>query len=224
MTVLSTLSDLSKLAKTVVVIDVFRASNTIIEALHKGADRVLVVESLLRAQQLKREHPEWVVLGERAGIKVDGLDGDNSPAGMSSDVKGNTVVLTTSGGAKCVGAVPRECEVLIGSFGNALEISRLLINKLPDEISFWAVGEKAEVDADEDVACAKFLENVQRGADPDFGRIQSTLENCVGASRLKKLGQTDDLALCLQFSSRAIIPFRESFSDGISEIKIKEVE
>lgn len=215
MTVVSTLSDSGRLTKCIVILDIFRASNTVIQALDLGAARVVVVEELEYALQLKSQNPDWLALGERGGIKLDGFDGDNSPTGLSRNVSGKTVILTTSGGARCVESCPADATVLIGSFANASAIAAALHGKASADVSFWAVGERAEIDAEEDLACAEYLEAVIGGKDPDPGPYLDRAENGPGAERLRQLEQVSDLAHCLKTDFYDLTPTRQPQKDPL---------
>src|ERR1043165_663330 len=82
-----------------VVIDVFRAFSVACYAYARGAKRVIPVAGLEAALSLKREHPEYLTIGERGGKKVEGFDFGNSPTEISAvDVRGRTIVHTTSAG------------------------------------------------------------------------------------------------------------------------------
>lgn len=89
--------------KTVVVIDVLRASTTICQALKSGARAVIpVVGSGEAAEMRSKIGVESTILGgERGGIKIDGFDLGNSPFEYTEDkVNGKTVIFTTSNGTK----------------------------------------------------------------------------------------------------------------------------
>src|SRR4051812_33518782 len=84
-----------------VVIDVFRAFSVACYAYARGAKRIIPVAEVDRALALKREHPEYLAIGERGGRMVAGFDFGNSPTEISqSDVRGRTLVQTTSAGTQ----------------------------------------------------------------------------------------------------------------------------
>src|SRR6056297_3662779 len=63
-----------------VIIDVFRASNTIIACLGQGAEYVIPVGSLEKAYRLKEQHPDHLLAGERKSLPPEGFDFGNTPA------------------------------------------------------------------------------------------------------------------------------------------------
>jgi 2-phosphosulfolactate phosphatase len=157
MPILSTLIDAKRQTDVIVVIDAFRASNTIIELLAQGAERVVPVRDEDAARRLKEAHPDWLLLGERRGVRLAGFDGDNSPSNLPSDVAGKVVILSTSNGTRIIEACQPDNEVLIGSFANATAIIATLRAKACETPSFWAVGLIDGTYAEEDMLCARYL-------------------------------------------------------------------
>jgi 2-phosphosulfolactate phosphatase len=83
-----------------VIVDVLRASSTIVAALWAGAKVVIPVEDADEALALGKKTGA-VLVGERNGMKLEGFDYNNSPSEMlAADVKDKTVVMTTSNGVK----------------------------------------------------------------------------------------------------------------------------
>jgi len=82
------------------IVDVLRASSTIIAALSRGAEQVIPVEDEAEALRLGKAL-NAVTIGERHGIKIEGFDHGNSPTEMLSlDLKGKIVVITTTNGTR----------------------------------------------------------------------------------------------------------------------------
>ncbi|MCS6947823.1 MAG: 2-phosphosulfolactate phosphatase, partial [Steroidobacteraceae bacterium] len=101
-----------------VVIDVFRACSLIAYALAGGARRIVPVASLTTARELKRRHPDWLLLGERNGIPPEDFDGGNSPAHLvQRELAGRTIIHTTSAGTQGLMAAAAAAQaVLAGAF------------------------------------------------------------------------------------------------------------
>ncbi len=209
MSVCNTLKEKANLGQCVVVIDVFRSSNTIIELLCNGASRVVPVEDIQVAEELKESNPSWLFFGERRGIRLPGCDGDNSPVQNDIDVDGKIVILTTSGGTRCISACTDEQDVFIGSFSNATALTEALHTYDRSQVSFWAVGVNGEVSAEEDVLCAQFLDNYLHGHSLDFPETRRKLLEVEGAARLRQLGQLKDLDYCTTLDIRKSVPRRK---------------
>lgn len=93
--------------RTAVVIDVLRATTTIITALQNGCPEVLPVELPEEASELARKfgRESHLVGGERKGLKVEGFDLGNSPSEYTREVLvGREVILCTTNGT---GAIKR---------------------------------------------------------------------------------------------------------------------
>jgi|HubBroStandDraft_6_1064221.scaffolds.fasta_scaffold25232_4 2-phosphosulfolactate phosphatase len=104
-----------------VVIDVLRASTTIIVALANGAARVLPCGHVETARRLAAEDTTGNTLtgGERGGVKIEGFDLDNSPSSYSRErVAGKTIAFTTTNGTAALLKTEGAVRVLIGTFVN----------------------------------------------------------------------------------------------------------
>lgn len=101
-----------------VVIDVLRASTTIITALANGAARVRTV---LAVEEARADAAALgaVLGGERGGLKIEGFDLGNSPREYTRDrVGGRSIVITTTNGTAAVEACAGASDVLIGAIVN----------------------------------------------------------------------------------------------------------
>ncbi|MFH1180115.1 MAG: 2-phosphosulfolactate phosphatase, partial [Candidatus Bathyarchaeota archaeon] len=84
-----------------VVIDVFRAFTTDAYVMANGAERVYPVATVEEAFELKQQHHDWVLMGERDGKQVPGFDYGNSPYDVKDvDFSGLSVIQTTSAGTQ----------------------------------------------------------------------------------------------------------------------------
>jgi 2-phosphosulfolactate phosphatase len=103
-------------ADVAIVIDVLRATTTIVQALAAGYERVLAVDTLERARALAA--PGRVLAGERQCLRPPGFDLGNSPIEMDPP-RGAELVLATTNGAPAIVAAAAVCErVLIASLRN----------------------------------------------------------------------------------------------------------
>ena len=126
---LPSLADGSMFAgRTVVVVDILRATTTILQALAAGANAVIplldVAEARFKAQQLATN----VVLGgERGGKRIEGFNLGNSPTEYEpATVGGKSVVFTTTNGTRAMQLCRSAERVLIGAFGGFSAICREL--------------------------------------------------------------------------------------------------
>ena len=134
--------------RTVVVIDVLRASTTIAVALHHGARAVLPAgsteEALRIAQNLERD--DVVLAGERKSQRIPGFALGNSPSECTPEaVQGKTVVLTTSNGSPALIAAQAAREVIVGAavnFGAVVERCRSQLDQHGDLLILCAGQER----------------------------------------------------------------------------------
>jgi 2-phosphosulfolactate phosphatase len=103
-----------------VVIDVLRASTTMITALASGAAAVWPVADVDEARALTRRlGPRAILGGERGGVMIEGFALGNSPADYARDrVGGHDVVLTTTNGTAALAACAAAAETLVGAIVN----------------------------------------------------------------------------------------------------------
>jgi 2-phosphosulfolactate phosphatase len=107
--------------RTVVVIDVLRASSTIVEALAAGARALYPVaeieEALRLANTLGRD--EVLLCGERRSLAIEGFDLGNSPGDFTPErVGGKLLVMTTTNGTGAAIAAGAAARVIVGSWLN----------------------------------------------------------------------------------------------------------
>ena len=112
----------------VVVIDVLRASTTIVTALAHGARGVRTERTPDAARAAAalagRDAGHCLLGGERGGLPIEGFDLGNSPREYTRDrVAGRRIVTTTTNGTAAVAACPRARVILIGCLINRLAVA-----------------------------------------------------------------------------------------------------
>jgi 2-phosphosulfolactate phosphatase len=105
----------------VIVIDVLRATSTIVTALDAGAGSVVAVADAAEARTLAEALGEGAVLGgERGGIALPGFQLGNSPLEYTREkVAGRTVILTTTNGTYTLHRSESAAAVAVAAFINA---------------------------------------------------------------------------------------------------------
>ncbi len=141
----------------VVVIDVLRASTTMIHALEAGAVEVVPCLEVEEALALAAQMPagDAVLGGERQGVLIEGFDLANSPAEYTPySVGGKTVVFTTTNGTRALVQCRQARRVLIGGFVNASAVVRQLLAE--PQVYLLCAGSGGEISRD-DILCAGLL-------------------------------------------------------------------
>ncbi len=142
---------------TAVVIDVLRATTTIVYALDAGARQVIpcltIADALAAAEQFPRS--EVLLAGEREGLPIDGFDLGNSPGEFTPErVEGKTIVLTTTNGTQAIGHAQTADEILLAAFVNAGAIVRRLVDR--QHVHILCAGTDGKL-GDDDVLLAGML-------------------------------------------------------------------
>lgn len=112
-----------------VVIDILRASTTIIHALAAGAERVIPCSEVETARQLAGQFAPGTALlgGERHGERIAGFDLDNSPLSYTPDkLAGKTLIFTTTNGTRALERCQMADRILIGAFVNRNAVIKAL--------------------------------------------------------------------------------------------------
>ncbi|MBU4510886.1 2-phosphosulfolactate phosphatase, partial [bacterium] len=153
--------------KLVVVIDVLRASSTIVTALANGCRGFIPILSpeqvKEKAQQFEKER---VLLGgEREGIKIKGFDLGNSPREYKREVvKDKTIIFSTTNGVKALEMVKSAHRIVIGSFLNLQAVCNYCTNYKGDILLICA-GKDGRFSL-EDTSCAGMIINSLRDVFP----------------------------------------------------------
>lgn len=218
--------------RTVVVVDVLRASSTIVTALQNGARAVIPAADLGEAGRLAAtlDPDTSIVGGERGGKPVDGMAMGNSPLDYSAPVvEGRTLVLTTTNGTPAIALAKKAASAAIGCFLNASACVAFMRSALDADqpVTLLCSGYEGRVSL-EDTICAglflsRLLEPAEASALNDSGKIayalyqgsQNQLARALfGAAhtqRLMALGFDKDVTYCAQIDTTDVLPF---YNDG----------
>jgi 2-phosphosulfolactate phosphatase len=142
----------------VVVIDVLRATSSMVAAVSSGCKRIIPVESVeaghMLAVDLAPENP--VLAGERGGLRPDGYALGNSPGEFTPEaVQGRTIIMATTNGCRALKLVEGGNRVLTASFLNMSATAESLVREGQDVLIVCAGTESAP--SLEDAACGGAL-------------------------------------------------------------------
>lgn len=139
-----------------IVIDVLRATTTMVTALSVGAEAVQVFSDL---DELMRVSDRWdptkrIRAGERGGSKVAGFDFGNSPLECSAEfMAGKRLFVSTTNGTRAFQRVQDSAVVLGAALINRQAVVSFLVENQPETV--WIVGAGWEgTYALEDTVCA----------------------------------------------------------------------
>ena len=165
-----------------VVIDVFRAFSVEAYFLAGGAESIIPIGDADIAYQLKADHPEMILCGERHGKILPGFDVGNSPSDLAKmNISGKTVVHTTSAGTQGIANAIHADEILGGSLVNARATAEYIRRSGAAEVSLVCMGLEALAPADEDTLCANYIKSLLEGTALDMDAEIEKLKHTTGA-------------------------------------------
>jgi 2-phosphosulfolactate phosphatase len=206
-----------------VVIDVLRATTTIVHALAAGAACVRPCAEVEEARELAGGMRAGRVLlgGERGGQPLPGFDLGNSPREYTGKVcKGKTVVLTTTNGTRALLRAAEAERVLVAAFVNYSAVCEQL-RQDARPVHIVCAGTEGEVSLEDTLlagalvdslcqACEVRLNDAARLAWDGFenhGRcLLGALEVAKGGANLRGLGYDDDIKAAARVDHFALVP------------------
>lgn len=207
--------------RTVIVIDVLRASSTIVTALDFGYTSVITVKTPKEAFALRSLHT--ILAGEKHCKKIDGFDYNNSPTSIKDvDSKAKHLVLTTTNGTNAIENVKSANKVLIGCLLNATACVKEAIKQNRD-ITVYCAGTRSEF-ALEDGLAAGLMVHIAKKINTDIitcdfsdameacylqllQQIPAILFSTITGKRLVEHQFTEDILYCGQVDHLAVVPF-----------------
>lgn len=150
---------------TAVVIDVLRATTSILYALDAGAAEVIPCLGIEDAMRAAAAYPRSRVVlgGERGGLRIEGFDLGNSPLEYDAPaVAGKTVVMTTTNGTRAMGRCRAADEVFVGAFVNAAALAERLASR--ERIALVCAGSDDDVTRDDVLFAGLLVDRLQRGS------------------------------------------------------------
>lgn len=146
-----------------VIIDVFRAFSLEVYLTSQNAQKILPVSSLEEAYALKKTHPEYIYIGERNGVPLEGFHYGNSPSQVEGiDFTNKTIVHTTSAGTQGIINAKNASEIVTGSLLNAQAIASYIQKRNPEHVTLVAMGLglAGGEPTEEDTLCAEYIKSL----------------------------------------------------------------
>jgi 2-phosphosulfolactate phosphatase len=218
-------------ATTVVVIDVLRATSTIVTALEHGAAGIVPVreadEAIVVMRRLGRERS--LLCGERDSRLIAGFDLDNSPASYTRErVAGKTLILTTTNGTRALlDAARGNSVVYCAALLNRAAIVERLVAAEGDVLLMCAGNEGAL--SFEDTLCAGAIVDALMRHDKHLGitdaaraaatvyaayakKLTTAIASGTHARSLVEKGFAGDVASCAKIDVSRCVPL---YADGV---------
>ncbi len=216
--------------KSAVIIDILRASSSIVTAIQHGAKKIIPVADMSDAGKIARtmDQNDFMLCGEKDGIKIEGYHLGNSPLEYTEEVVANkTLIFNTTNGTKAIKKASLANRIYIGSFLNQQSILNAL-KEHDDEIVLICSGWRGRLALEDTMFAGSLLHKLCDGNLPDstkdgakvafglFEKFGDSLEETIGKSdhayRLRNLAPKEDIPFCCNVDAFDVLP---GMKDGI---------
>jgi 2-phosphosulfolactate phosphatase len=229
--------ELSFSGKTTVVIDVLRATSTIVNAIRNGAKEIIPVATVEFAVKVSGGMFGGLTLlgGERNTKKIEGFALGNSPLEYSPEIiNGKSIILYTTNGTKAIAKAKFSKNLLICSFLNLSVIAQYLIS-LDSDFEIICSGRNNSFSLEDTVCAGKLISEVLKLKEDlelsDTAKASLAISKTLGKSLLKMLMESEhgilllengfeaDIRFCSKINSVNVIP---TFNGNVIKLLVRE--
>lgn len=195
--------------KTIVVIDILRATSTMTVAMENGARAIYPVRDIETAS---RAGSSFVKAGERNGEKVEGFDLGNSPREFNPDiVRNRDIVMTTTNGTRAIAMSENAKEILIASYRN-IDATLKRVKASGNDVVLFCSGWKDVVNVEDTLFAGELAYKLQQSGyeiENDATHVaiavylqhqhqpKEIINQASHAQRISRLSADDDIDICL---------------------------
>jgi 2-phosphosulfolactate phosphatase len=198
--------------KLVVVVDIFRATSTMVAALAHGVTEILPFADLESCRAMQAQG--YLIAGERNGLTAPGFELGNSPvAFLEGNYAGKKLAMTTTNGTVAIEKSKGAAEILIGAFPN-LQATATYIQSRNLEVLIHCAGWKGRFNLEDSLYAGALVQalsgshtNQEDGAlamgslfAQEGNNLASYLAQASHAKRLQNHGIEADIAFCLSLN------------------------
>ncbi len=204
--------------KIVIVVDIFRASSSIVYGIENGAIEIIPVSTLEECLSYDRE--KYLLAAERDGKAMEGFDFGNSPFSYTREkVEGKKIVITTTNGTHAIDLARKSDQVFIGAFFNLEAICKKII-ELGRDVIILCSGWKNKFNLEDTLYAGAVVKGVKNhfsiagdsaiAAEDLYEVYQDQLPILITKSshsqRLINLGIERDALFCLERNTCSVVP------------------
>jgi 2-phosphosulfolactate phosphatase len=204
--------------RTVVVVDILRATSCITTAFAHGVSHITPIANLEECQAMKNKG--YLIAGERDGKKVVGFDFGNSPFEyMQPEIRGAHVAFTTTNGTQAIAKANGAEEIIIGSFLNLSSVTDYL-KAGENNVLILCAGWKGKVNLEDTLFAGAVVDALSDVAQPEcdaplaaqhlYNTAKSNLFDFLKESshvqRLARLNIHEDIRFCLARDKYSMVP------------------
>lgn len=195
--------------KIVVVVDIFRATSTMVAALAHGITEIKTFAELEECRAMSDQG--YLIAGEREGLTAPGFEMGNSPvAYLAGDFAGRKLAMTTTNGTQAIHKSAGAFEILIGAFPNLAATARY-IQPLEKDVIIHCAGWKGRFNLEDSLYAGALVKALEKTHSPDedgalamlalFEKEDNDLKGFLSqashAKRLQNHGIESDIDFCL---------------------------
>ncbi|MDR1879229.1 MAG: 2-phosphosulfolactate phosphatase [Bacteroidales bacterium] len=202
------------------VVDVLRASSTIIVAIEQGVQKLIPITDMSKLSELKKNG--YLIISERDGLPADFADFGNSPLQiLNASVKNAAMAICTTNGTRALSVASEAEKTVIGSFANMSALCNSLKEWNKDVVIVCA-GWKSRFSL-EDVlfagaVCEQLTENTHFSSDDDsviaaielWKNAKDNIIDYISRSehykRLFDLGMGESVSYCFKVDTCSVVP------------------
>jgi 2-phosphosulfolactate phosphatase len=210
--------------KTVVVIDILRATSSMCVAFKTGVNKILPVSTPEECSLFKDF--DFLCAAERNAVKLPGFDMGNSPFEFQNPlIKDRNIAFTTTNGTKAIKQSKElgAAQIVVGSFLNLDVLCKWLMHQ-PNDIILLCAGWKDKVNLEDTLFAGAVIAQLKNNitlhcdsglmAEQLYISMKDSLEVDVRksshAQRFKALhAAEDDVQFCLQLNSAPVLPIMQ---------------
>lgn len=210
--------------KTVVVIDVLRATTSMCVAFQTGANKILPVATPDECRIFKDF--DFLCAAERNAVKVEGFDLGNSPFEFQNPLlKDRNIAFTTTNGTKGIRLAKEHgaAKIVVGSFLN-LQFLCDWLSTQPHDVLLLCAGWKDKFNLEDTLFAGAVVKHIRSHFQPDCdsalmaealyttyeNKLEEIVRQCSHAKRFKvHHAAQDDITFCLQLNTLSLIPVLE---------------
>ena len=199
-------------SKLVVVVDIFRATSTMVAALANGVTEILPFADLESCRAMQAQG--YLIAGERDGLTAPGFELGNSPvAFLEGNYAGKKLAMTTTNGTLAIDKSKGASEILIGAFPN-LQATASYIQSRNLDVLIHCAGWKGRFNLEDSLYAGALVQALsgshahqEDGAlamsslfSLEGGNLATYLSQASHAKRLQNHGIEDDIDFCLSLN------------------------
>jgi 2-phosphosulfolactate phosphatase len=204
--------------RVVVVVDILRATSSMVTAFAHGVEKMVPVSKLQECMAYRKKG--FLTAAERDGQKAEGFDLGNSPFSyMDESIQGKAIAITTTNGTQAIRLSISADTVVIGSFLNISSVARFVQMQQKSVIIVCAAW-KGKFNLEDTLFAGALIEKLGSEFEPENDSTlaatvlwesakadrRAFLDNSSHVKRLARLDIVKDVDFCLQDDVYDVVP------------------